>query len=103
MIVLNLKKDLSIWKCKCVQNPLAPAWIFCFIPSLCGVHLQMIFQTHELKTDLKILLQTDYIHSAASWDAALYVTQQQLVGLSPAFIKCSLSHLCPQLSDHLPS
>lgn len=73
MIILNLNKDLSIWKCKCVQNPQAPAWIFYFIPSLCGVHLQMIFQIHELKTNLKILLQTDCIHSAASWDAALCV------------------------------
>lgn len=71
------------------------------------------FQSHELKVNFKNLLQTDYIHSAASGDAALSVTQQKLSWTcwtvyhrtpcqNPASIRCALSHLCPQLSDHLP-
>lgn len=47
MIYLHLwlswtsSKDLSIWKCKCVQNPQVPAWILYFMLCLCEVHLQM--------------------------------------------------------------
>lgn len=106
--VLNLKERtclqiLSTPKCKCIRNP---AWILCFMPSLCEVHLATAVSK---AMSLEIPLQADHIHSAATWDATHCVTHHQLIGLSITGLELrfqlslnALSHLCHQLSDHLP-